>query len=409
MTIKLTRDDCTLRVDSEGEVTFSADDRDVESISAGGYFEVEERLGRERRRVEIASDGGRLERRWLVNGGERPYNDEARAWLADVVLVLMRRAGLNAEARALRIFERQGADGLIAEIATLQSDYVAARYYTVLFDRARLSAAQQSRLLEDAGRRIRSDYELARVMKTLAGRGPLEPGVQLAYVRASDGLESDYEHRQALEALVRSSDLDAAALDAMLASARRLDSDFERAELLVATAARYPEGRPLPASYVEALGGMRSDYERRRALTPLLERDRLAPADRARVLVMLATMRSDFERAEALVHVAHGGPLDDATREPYFQAVNAMRSDHERQRVLEAVITAGLDEATALSVIGSVRELNSDYSKAEVLVRIARRGLESSRLRQAYIAAVETIRSDYERDRARRAAGVQEI
>jgi hypothetical protein len=409
MTIKIVRDDCSLTVDAEGEITFADDDRDVAAISRGGYFEIEERQGRDRRRLEITPEDGDLQRRWLVDGDERPYGDEARAWLADVVLVLMRRAGFNAEARALRIFQRQGADGLMAEIERLQSDYVAAEYYSVLFTRAELSASQQVRLLDGAAGRIRSDYELGRVMKALATRGPLESAVQQAYVRASDSLESDYEHRQALDALVRSSDLDVAALDAMLTSARRLDSDYERAELLVSTAERYPAGRPLPASYLAAVTDMRSDYERRRVLDPLLSRDRLSSADRARVLTVPSTMRSDYERAEVLVEVARGGPLDDDTRTPFFRAVDAMSSDHERQRVLDAVIAGRPDEATTLAVLASVREIDSDYSKAEVLVAVARRGLETARVRAAYLGAVDGLRSSYERDRARRAAGSRDM
>jgi beta-lactamase regulating signal transducer with metallopeptidase domain len=407
VTVTLVRDDCTITVHSEGEIAFTNDDRDVARISAGGFFEIEERVGRTRRRIEIVSDGGALERRWLVDGDPRTYDDAARAWLADVLLVLMRRAGFDAEARALRIFEQRGAEGLMQEIEQLRSDYVGGLYYRVLFDRAQLTPAQQGRLIEGAARRIDSDYELGNVLKALAARGPLDPGVQRAYVQATGSLDSDYEHRQALDALVRSGDLDQTALDAMLVSARRLDSDYERAELLTATAARYPAGRPIPDSYLAAVSDMDSDYERRRVLDPLLARDRLSPEDRARVLALLADMDSDYERAEILLAVVHGGALDQATRIPFFRAVDAMDSDHERQRVLQAVIQGNTDEATLLGVIASAKGIDSDYSKAEVLVAVARRGLGSDALRSAYLSAVETIDSSYERDRARAAAGLR--
>jgi len=407
MIMKIVRDDCSLTVDSDGKLTFTPDDRDVASIGGGGYFEIEEREGRNRRRVEIASESGRLPRRWLVNGEERPYGDDARAWLADAVLVLMRRAGFNAEARALRIFEQRGAEGLMAEIDELQSDYVTAQYFSVLFARAQLTPAQQTRLLENASQRISSDYELGRVLKALAARGPLDAAVQRAYVRASDSLDSDYEHRQALAALAADSDLDVAALDAMLVSAKRIDSDYERAELLLATATRYPAGRALPASYLTAVGDMDSDYERRRVLSPLLDRDRLSPADRASVLAVLVSMDSDYERAEGLLGVLRGGPLDETTRAPFFRAVDALDSDYEHQRVLQAVVESKADEATTLAVIASARDIDSDYSKAEVLVGLARYGLESDRVRQAYLDATDTLDSSYERDRARRAAGLR--
>jgi beta-lactamase regulating signal transducer with metallopeptidase domain len=406
MTMTIVRDDCTLKVDSDGKVTFTEDDRDIAGIGGGGFFEIEEREGRNRRRVEISAEGGGLERRWLVDGDEQPWGDPARAWLADALLVLVRRAGINAEARALRIFRQGGAEALIAEIDLLQSDYVAAQYYTVLFERADLTAAQQTRLLQNASERVSSDYELGRIMKALAARGRMEASVQRAYVQASESLDSDYEHRHALDALVKANDLDVTAMDAMLASARRLESDYERAELLVTTAARYPAGRPLPASYLTAVSDMDSDYEQRRVLDPLLTRDRLSPEDRARVLTVLTDMDSDYERAELLVSMVREAPIDDATRAAFFRAADRLDSDHERQRVLDAVIAGRPDEATTLAVIASARGINSDYSKAEVLVAVARRGL-TGQVREAYLSAVDTIDSSYERDRARRAAGLR--
>jgi beta-lactamase regulating signal transducer with metallopeptidase domain len=407
MTIKIVRDECTLTVDSDGKITFTDDDRDVAGISRGGYFEIEERVGRERRRVEIAPAGNGLERRWLVNGDEQAFNDEARTWLADVILVLMRRSGLNAEARAIRILDQQGVDGLLREIDQLMSDYVASQYYQVLFDRAEVAPAQQARLLTDASHRIKSDYELGRVLKSLATRGPLERSVQLAYVKASDSLESDYEHRQALDALIKSGDLDTEAMDAMLRSAQRLDSDYERAQLLTTTAARYPAGRPLPASYVAAVADMESDYERRRVLSPLLARDELSSADRARVLEVLTRMSSDYERAEVLLGVVEDGAIDNVTRAPFFRAVDRMSSDHERQRVLSAVAERRPDEATTVAVLTSATDMSSDYSKAQVLVAVARRGLPSDQVREAYLSALDSMSSSYERDRARRAAGLR--
>jgi hypothetical protein len=84
-----------------------------------------------------------------------------------------------------------------------------------------------------------------------------------------------------------------------------------------------------------------------------------------------------------------------------------MSSDHERQRVLTAVLAGKPDEETLLAVIASADQINSDYAKTEVLVAVARRGLETDRVRQAYLSSVDRIRSNYERDRARRAAGLR--
>jgi beta-lactamase regulating signal transducer with metallopeptidase domain len=407
MMIQISRDDCTITVRAEGDLVFSDDDRDLSRVSNGGFFEIEERTGRARRRVEIAEEGGQLQRRWFVDGREQSYGDDARAWLGDALLVLARRAGINAEARAIRILTTQGEDGLIAEIALLQSDHVAGQYYRVLFERGKLSSAQVSRLLADAGGRIESDHELGRVLATVAARGPMDASVQRAYVHATDGLDSDHEHGQALQGLVTAGTLDAATLDAMLISAGRIESDHTRAGLLVTVAQRYPADRTLPASYLTAVDDMRSDYERGRVLTQLLERDDVSAAERARVLGVVSRIDSDHTRSEVLIGIAAEGPLDAVTRDAFFAAVRGMGSDHSRQQVLQAALAAQADEATILAVLEAVRGLSSDHSKAELLTAVATKGRMSDRVRTAYASVAQTIGSRYERDRAMQAAGLQ--
>jgi beta-lactamase regulating signal transducer with metallopeptidase domain len=407
MTIQVGRDDCTITVRAEGEPVFSDDDRDLRQISRNGYFEIEERSGRSRRRVELADDRGGLERRWFVDGREQPYGDEARAWLGDVLLVLVRRAGINAEARAVRILTTQGEDALIAEIAQLQSDHVAGLYYRVLFERGELGSAQVARLLADAAERVDSDHELGRILATIAARGPMDADVQQAYVRATRSLDSDHEHSEALLALIAAGTLDAGAMDAILASVGHIGSDFNRARVLLMVGEQYPTARPLPAAYLDAVGGMESDHERGRVLTQLLERDRLSAADRARVLGVVARIESDHTRSQILIAVAAQGPLDDVTRDAFFSAVSGMGSDHDRQQVLTTVVAGVADEATTLAVLDAARALASDHSKTQVLTAVAAKGPMSDRVRAAYLAAAQTIGSSSSRDRALRAAGLR--
>jgi beta-lactamase regulating signal transducer with metallopeptidase domain len=419
MMISLSHGDCTITVRADGEIagyesaptgkgiTFADDDRDIVRLPSGGYFEAQERSGQSRRRVEITERNGVLERRWFVDGSEQTYDDRARAWFGDLLLVLARRAGLNADARAVRIYESQGADGLITEIGQLQSDYVAGKYFRVLFDRATLSSSQLARLLDDAANRIDSDHELGRILATVAAHGPLDADVQRAYVRATNHLDSDYEHGRALSALAATSDLQVGALDAILESADKISSDYERSKLLLSVADRYPAGRPLPATYLRAVGAMSSDHERGRVLSALLKRDQLSADDRGRILRVVETIGSDHTKGEVLVGLIERGRLDEATRTPFFRAVGSIESSYERQRVLTAVVGSGPDDETMVAVLNAARDIDSDHSKAEVLVAAAANGLTSDRARSAYADVAATIQSRYDRNRVYEAAGLR--
>jgi len=409
MMIQLSRDDCALTVRAQGDLTFADDDRDLTRIAGDGHFEIEERADRARRRVEIDAAGARLERRWFVDGAEQPYGDDARAWLGDALLVLMRRAGINAEARATRILQSRGEDALMAEIALLQTDHVAGQYYQVLFARGKLSAAQTARLLADAARRIESDHALGTVLGAVAARQPMPPDVQRAYVGAADGLESDHEHSTALLALLAAGSPDVTAMDAVIASAGRIDSDHARSRVLTAAGSRYPADRSLPPTYVAAVGGMDSDHERGQVLTALLERDRLSPADRAQVLGIASRIASDHTQSQVLLGVLADGPLDDVTRGPFFAAVARIDSDHSRAQVLLGVLRQPANEANTLAVLEAARGIASDHSKGEVLRAVAAQGPMNDRVRAAYLSVARTIDSTHERELVMRAAASQEI
>jgi hypothetical protein len=82
------------RIEAElvGEVEFTDDSRAVESVSPGGRFVmIEAAPGIPTRKVEIAPvNGGRLERRYSVNGAMQPLDATAESWLQTTLRELIR-------------------------------------------------------------------------------------------------------------------------------------------------------------------------------------------------------------------------------------------------------------------------------------------------------------------------------
>src|SRR5208282_5060771 len=75
-------------VSARGTVEFADDDRDVKSLSAGGYFRVEENylLVLEGRRYEVSADGlGHLSRTYTYHGQTRALDSQGQAWLMRVM------------------------------------------------------------------------------------------------------------------------------------------------------------------------------------------------------------------------------------------------------------------------------------------------------------------------------------
>jgi hypothetical protein len=395
---------CWLRFVAERKVEFTADFTDVASIASGGHVELETDNGDVRRRLEILPRGDSLERRYTVNGAARPYDAEARRWVAGALTVMFRSSGIAAEERAAWILARQGPAGLLAELAELRGDYTRRRYAQYALARGGLDATAQARLLQWAGKSIASDYELAELLIT-AARGPLAPSVQAAFVTAAGTLESDYERRRVLSTALARADLDARSAAAVLEAAQGMASDYELAQLLV----QWQRGRTLDPSvrpaFFRAAGSLQSDYEHRRVLSAVIARGTASEAVVADALASARTIESDYELAELLTAVAELYALGTTVRPAYVAALSTLDSDHERGRALKALIDrADLDEATLQAVIAAAGGMESDYERTEVLIAVAQRHRLDGAVLAAFMEAARGL-GEYEYNRVMGALG----
>ena len=86
-----------LSVEMEGAIEFADDFDDVVGLSDDGYFELEEKDGPRRQRLEIeVGRDGELERTYFVRGRKAEYDDEAQEWFTRVLGQAVRSLGIGA-------------------------------------------------------------------------------------------------------------------------------------------------------------------------------------------------------------------------------------------------------------------------------------------------------------------------
>lgn len=399
-TIRIKVGACALRVDGEGEITFSDNDDDVTAVSRRGFFHIEERGGDVERRVEIEPGAGGLERKWFVDGKERPYDAEARAWLARSLLVMFRRTGFDAEHRAERILRKGGVEAVLQEVALIPSDYAARRYYQVVLTQPNIDQGTLLRVVRQAGQEIGSDFELAGLLIAVAERQPLEENVRLAYVEAVGSIGSDFERHRALKPVLTRQGISREMAAAMLQSAKQIGSDFELAGLLVEITQAHAIDAALAPAFFDALASINSDFERHRVLKAVTRQAKGDQAVLDRALDAAAGMRSDFELASYLVEVSASYPAGRPLPASFFSALGQVQSDFEHGRALKAVIARKpLTEATVLAVVASAAGIQSDFELAQVLIAAAKAHPVNERTRPAFLKAAESLSSEHERGR----------
>lgn len=388
-----------LEVNYSGAFEFTDDDSDIRQISPNGYLKITDGNWIGRHSVEIRERGGQLERRYYVNGSERPYEPAGREWLKQSLPKFVRNTGIGAPSRVARFLRSGGAGGVMAEISRIQSTYVKRLYFGELFKQATLTPEQYRQVMTQASAEMRSSsYELAQLLIAIADKIPADDGSRRAYFQAASGISSDYEVRRVYSTMLKRGPVSPATLAVLLENTASIESDYELSELLRQVVAQQPLDEKNRAAFFRAVGTIQSDYERRRVLGVAVSKTQPSdPALLEQALTAAASMVSDYEAAAFLLDVLKQNGIEGAVRGAFFKTVAGVSSGYERGRVLQTVVKQPGTSAETLREVLRASSGMSGYELSQLLQLIARTHTLSGELRDAYLSSAERL-SGYEQD-----------
>lgn len=330
---------CSVDMSSRGLVQFTRGLDGIESISRGGYFEITERIGREKRNFEAERGAnGDLEIFYSVNGERRPYDAEAKKWLSTLILELERNSGFAAKTRVPHILRTEGVNGVLAEVSRMNSDHVQRLYLSILKDSTRLSDGDVRKVFQLAGKELQSDYELATLLISMGKANYVKPATSSEYAQAALTLQSDYERRRTYSALLKVPGLEPSVIRTVLEGASTMRSDYELASLLLQLGPAGLATSEMRTAFFKAASSIGSDYEQRRAYGALIKAPELSKELLDALLKSAPNIGSDYECASLLVEIAKRHRLDSDLREAYIRAADSIQSDHEHRRALSALV-----------------------------------------------------------------------
>jgi hypothetical protein len=388
-----------LEVKYEGKVEFTDDDSDVKTLSPGGVLRIREGGWISSRTIEFDADAsGTIRRRYWEGMSEKPFVPDGKAWLAQALPRIIRQTAFGAEGRVARILKAKGAAGVFAEIALIDGSWAKRVYFTELLKSPGIDAATVRQALEQAGRQIESDYELASLLIS-SDRLLVDEATRRAYFDAAASIQSDYEMRRAYSSALKRGPVPSDVLAGVLAASIGIESDYEEAELLVQIARLQPLDASTRGPFRKALATIDSDYECRRVVSAVVRADP-SPDTLATILDPSLAIDSDFEQASFLVDVAKSQPIEGPLRAPFFKGVDSITSSFERSRVLQAVTKHGsLSPETVVAVLRSAQGMGSNHETSQVLMAVATTQPISDEARDLYIAAAGRL-GNYEEGRA---------
>jgi hypothetical protein len=255
-----------VEVKIEGEVAFTDDYKDIENVSEDGSFLATDERGGSVRRLSVTRDAdGQLRRKYSVDGRKREFDADAKVWLSEFLLMIVREGGMDAKARVRRILQQRGARGVLDEISFIKTDYARRVYFDALIKEGHLDAATLESVLRQAARQISGDYEKAVFLIDYADKYLGTDAAMPVFFEATKKIGSDYEHHRVLSAAVKARP-SRRALARMLESAAVIGSDYEKASFLIEAASLYMDDAGLRSAFLQTVNSIGSDYERGRVL-----------------------------------------------------------------------------------------------------------------------------------------------
>lgn len=397
-------DDYKMSVEMEGDIEFSDDETTIVSISDDGWFELEERDHRDRRRVTVEAEDG--EPVFTFYDGRRRADDdaEAREWLAEVLPQAMRSMGINIDQRVARLHAAGGAEALIDEMGHLRSDHTLGLYLKETLALESASADDKQRVLREFLPELDSDYETANVMIEAMPLVLADPVMRRDLPAILDDIDSDYESRRVLATALDEGDFDTPEMLAIVEAAQDIDSDYELAQFLLRVEVRHLEDEEFRLAFFDAVESIDSDFERGRLLKHVLDEGHEDPQTLRFVLRAVEDVDSDFEAANVLTRTADLFVADPETLDRYFDAVSEIDSDYERGRVLKALMDRGeLPESAMGPLLLAIEDTDSEYERTNLLIEFAHLGPHSEEIREDLMRAVDDIDSSHEYGRAMKA------
>lgn len=328
-----------IRIRTEGQIDLTDDWTGIASLSPGATVRIEEEGRGVERRLDItAGSGGQPVYTWKVAGRERAFDAEARQWLQGMLLDLVRGTGYEADERVAYFLNRQGPEGVLAEISQIPSGYVKRIYFQKLFARRELAPALVERAIRQAGREIEAGYDLHQTLTAAAESQEMTAPIALAYAEAAGSIDSDHERRITLAALIDKGRLDSRSLAAVLRATRGMESDHDLRLVLTSVAGESAlDEDELQRAYVEAASSIESSHDRRQALSAVVKRDDLSEEALLAVLRAARGIDSSHDCASVLVELAGRHTLSGAAREAYLEAASSISSGYDRERAEAAL------------------------------------------------------------------------
>lgn len=362
-----------LRIEFEGKIEFTDDDKSIKSISRGGYLRIRKTSFGERREIlaEPNSDGS-INYEYSVGRRKAEFDDAAKKWLADVLLEVIRGTGIGAESRTKRIYANGGTDAVLKEVDNIRNDHVSHYYLKALLGQQNLSNAELTKIAGYVPRNLDSDHYISEVFKDYGDLFLKTPETTSAFLSAIRQMDSDHYVSQILMRALRE-DLSDEMISKVLDAAEVMDSDHYKTEVIKRLMDRNKLTDQTVNRIVKAAADIDSDHYATLILKEALDRPNLSDTAFESLMEAIGNIDSDHYVTETMRSMLRNRNPSERAVEAIVKRVGRMDSDHYRTLVINDLMKDQLISAKYFDdVLATIGDMDSDHYSSQILKEILR-------------------------------------
>lgn len=392
-------DGISLKMEYDGKITFTEDEKAIQSISSDGYLRYKKD---DVKIIAESNSKGEITYEIYEDGEKIGLNERGKKLLAEAISEMIS-LGIDAEGRVERIYKKSGTGAVMQEVEKMRSDYVKSIYMEYLLANASLSPNEMTEIAQKAGDLISSDYEKGKLLGKFSAQYLKNPQTAQAYLNAVASISSDFEKANVLKNILKQSLTNEQFTQVMRVS-NAISSDFEKANVLKSVLKNNKLSTNQFSETLKTIATISSDFEKANVLKSILGDNTLSESGFNETLAVISDISSDFERANVLKYLMDKGIFAGEGFNKLLGLISDMGSDFEQANVLKRLIDKDIkNEEQWVGIINTTSKLGSDFEKSNVMVQIGRNMPKTEKVKVAYLKVAKTISSDSEYGKVMRA------
>lgn len=385
----------SFEIEHRGTIVISDDDKDITSISDGGFVEISKTTFGSRRKIRMEGLSSGLKKEYYVGNKQVDWKPEGEKWLAEILPEAIRETGFGAKSRVDRFFRNGGIAAVVEELEIINSDYVKSIYANVLLDKSGLSSSEIVDALGGIANEIGSDYYLSNVLKDNLDQLLKDDNTSNAFFKAVTEIGSDYYASVVLKEALEEGKFSNKQTEAIIEAAKTISSDHYMSSVFKEVMENDEISDEVIASIILATEDINSDHYQSEVLKEVVDRDQLSETINNALLETIGNISSDHYMTEVLKEMLNKDIDEGSLVKIINEVQNNMSSDHYTSVVMRELIDVQkMTDDTVNELAELIEDISSSHYATEILKEIANEDLTEKQIIRL-LNATSSISSDH--------------